>query len=54
MTEEDFEAKVFTILYDLTDNYPAGVGPSCVDVAARITKLSREVDHANTEGRIDD
>lgn len=53
MTEVEFESRVFNMLYALTDNYPAGVGPSCVDVSLQIVKLSREVDHTNVEGRAD-
>lgn len=49
MTEDEFQTRVFEMLWNLTETYQSG-GPSCVDVSERITALSREVDHNDNSG----
>lgn len=39
---DEFESKVFDMLWNLTDNYRDGDGPSCVDTAERIRKLASD------------
>jgi hypothetical protein len=40
---DEFETRVFDMLWNLTDNYRDGDGPSCKDTAERIRRLASDM-----------